>query len=44
MKYDFHRNRVLDDKEYNRTIYEKQLAKNPALNELESRFGTNARE
>lgn len=34
MKYDFNRNRVLDDKEYNRTIYKKLLAKNPALNEL----------
>ena len=34
MKYDYCRNRVLDDKEYNRKIYEKLLAKNPALNEL----------
>lgn len=34
MKYDYRRNRVLDDKEYNRKIYEKMLAKNPALNEL----------
>ena len=34
MKYDYCRNRVLDNKEYNREIYEKLLAKNPALNEL----------
>ena len=34
MKYDYCRNRVLDNKEYNRKIYEKLLAKNPALNEL----------
>ena len=34
MKYDYRRNRVMDYKEYNRKIYEKMLAKNPALNEL----------
>jgi replicative DNA helicase len=34
LKYDYCRNRVLDNKEYNREIYEKLRAKNPALNEL----------